>query len=292
MEANLQKYIAFVKTVETGSFTEAARKLNYSQSGISRMIADLETEWKITLLERHKGGVRLTSDGSKMYPYAKSLCVEYSRLQMQLDDLNGLQSGLIRIGTFSSAAQLWIPSMIKNFQEKFPNVDYELILGDYSDIEEWILDGTIDCGFLPLPVDPSLESIFIERNQLVVVMPKDHPLANLDTFPVAELANEPLMLLEKGNAQEVMRILNQFDLEPRISFKTWDDYAIMAMVEQGLGVSILTEQIMQRCPYDIVAKSLDTPVYRDVALVFRNTETSSLAFRRFIEYLPSVQANA
>ena len=72
MDMNLQKYLAFVKTVECGSFTKAAEILNYSQSGISRMIHDLEKEWKVLLLERSRGGVRLTSDGLKLLPYAEN----------------------------------------------------------------------------------------------------------------------------------------------------------------------------------------------------------------------------
>ena len=63
MDMNLQKYMALVKTVEYGSFTKAAEMLNYSQSGISRMINDLEKEWKVTLLERGRSGVRPSSDG-------------------------------------------------------------------------------------------------------------------------------------------------------------------------------------------------------------------------------------
>lgn len=95
MEMNISKYLAFVKTVEYGSFTKSAEILNYSQSGISRMINDLEQDWNITLLERGKSGVRLTSDGTRLLPYIKSVCDEYDKLKMQIDELNGLQAGLI-----------------------------------------------------------------------------------------------------------------------------------------------------------------------------------------------------
>ena len=137
---NLQKYMSFVKTAECGSFTKAAELLNYSQSSISRMINDLEKEWKVALLERSVGGVKLTSDGMKLLPYAKSVVAEFEKLQMEVDELNGLQSGLIRIGTFSSVATHWLPNIIKEFQKAYPNIDYELLLGDYTEIEEWILD--------------------------------------------------------------------------------------------------------------------------------------------------------
>ena len=86
MDMNIQKYMAFVKTVEYGSFTRAAEMLNYSQSGISRMINDLEKEWKVILLERGKSGVKLTSDGMKLLPYAKNVCMEYEKLQMEVDE--------------------------------------------------------------------------------------------------------------------------------------------------------------------------------------------------------------
>lgn len=95
----------------------------------SRMINDLEKEWKITLLERNRSGVRLTSDGMRILPYAKSLCDEYQKLQMQVDDMQGLQSGIIRIGTFSSVATHWLPNIIREFQKDYPGIDYELLLG-------------------------------------------------------------------------------------------------------------------------------------------------------------------
>ena len=79
MDMNIQKYMAFVKTVEYGSFTKAAERLNYSQSGISRMINDLEKEWKLVLLERGKFGVKLTSDGMKLLPHAENVCREYEK---------------------------------------------------------------------------------------------------------------------------------------------------------------------------------------------------------------------
>lgn len=86
-----------MKTVEYGSFTKAAEMLNYSQFGISRMINDLEQDWRITLLERGKSGVRLTSDGTRLLPYVKSVCDENEKMKIQIDNLNGLQSKLIRI---------------------------------------------------------------------------------------------------------------------------------------------------------------------------------------------------
>ena len=285
MDMNIQKYMAFVKTEEYGSFTKAAEILNYSQSGISRMIGDLERDWNVVLLERGKSGVKLTSDGMKLLPFAKNVCVEYEKLQMEVDELNGLQSGLIRIGTFSSVATHWLPNMIRRFQKDFPGIDYELLLGDYTEIEEWILSGRVDCGFLRLPARPELETHFLEQDRLLAILPENHSLARLEKIPVAALCNEPFLLLEKGAKAEVSEIFELCDLTPEIHFTTWDDYAIMSMVESGLGISILPELILKRVPYRIVAKELDVPAYRKICIALRSRKNASLAVRRFLDYL-------
>jgi len=282
---NIQKIIAFVKTVEYGSFTKAAEILNYSQSGISRMIGDLENDWNITLLERGKGGVKLTSDGTQVLPYAKNLINEYEKLSIQIDEMNGLQSGLIRIGTFSSAATHWLPNIIREFQKDYPKIDYELLLGDYSEIEEWIAEGRVDCGFLRLPANPEFDTIFLEQDNLMAVIPENHPLADAEKFPVAAFCEEPFMLLEKGGRAEIWEVFQRNNLNPKVHFTTWDDYAIMSMVESGLGISILPQLILKRIPYKITVKELDVPAYRNIGVALKSKKAASAAVKRFLEYL-------
>ena len=282
---NIQKYLAFVKTVEYGSFTKAAEMLNYSQSGISRMINDLENDWNVILLERNKNGVKLTSDGLKLLPNTKRIVEEYEKLQMEVDELNGLQSGLIRIGTFSSVATYWLPKIIKKFQNDYPNIDYEILLGDYTEIEEWIREGRVDCGFLRLPTDPDFETVFLERDNLLAILPENHPLANCKYISLSEMCNEPFMLLEKGAKAEVSELFEQNGYTPKTHFTTWDDYAVMSMVESGLGISILPQLILKRIPYRIVAKELDVPAFRDIVFALRSKKTASLAVKRFMDYL-------
>lgn len=286
MDRNIQKYMSFVKAVEYGSFTKAAERLHYSQSGISRMIGDLEKEWNIVLLERRKDGVRLTSEGMKLLPHAKNLVAEYEKLQMQVDELNGLQSGLIRIGTFSSVATHWLPNIIREFQKSYPQIEYELLLGDYSEIETWILDGRVDCGFLRLPAHPELDTIFLEQDQLMAILPENHPLKDCEKFPISALCTEPFLLLEKGGKAEISEIFESNGLVPDVWFTTWDDYAVMSMVESGLGISILPQLILKRVPYRIIAKELDVSAYRSIGLALRDKETASLAVKRFLDYLP------
>ena len=249
------------------------------------MIKDLETEWNIPLLERSRSGVRLTSDGLKLLPHAKRVCEEYQKLRMEVDDLHGVQSGIIRIGTFSSVATHWLPNIIKAFQKDYPNIDYELLLGDYTEIEEWIAEGRVDCGFLRLPTHPEFDTIFLEQDNLMAIIPEDHPLADCEKFPLAKLCEEPFMLLERGAKAEVSEVFERNHLTPHVRFTTWDDYAIMSMVESGLGVSILPQLILKRVPYQILAKELDVPAYRNIGLALKKKETASIAVKRFMEYL-------
>ncbi|MGE7665204.1 LysR family transcriptional regulator [Ureibacillus composti] len=282
---NIQKYMAFVKAVEYGSFTRAADSLNYTQSGISRMINDLESEWGITLFERGRGGITLTSDGLKLLPQLQRICNEHELLMMQIEDLHDIESGIIRIGTFSSVATHWLPNMIKYFRKDYPGIDFEMLLGDYTEIERWIIEGRVDFGFLRLPTNAEMETMFVEQDRLLVVIPEDHPLADWAKFPIKEFVNSPFMLLEKGAKAEISEIFEKHQISPQISFTTWDDYAIMSMVENGLGISILPELILQRTPYQIIAKELEVPAFRNIGIAMREQKSLSLAAKRFLEYL-------
>jgi DNA-binding transcriptional LysR family regulator len=282
---NIQKYMAFVKVAEFGSFTKAAEALDYTQSGISRMINDLETEWGVSLFERGRAGINLTSDGLKLLPQLKRICNEHEILMTLIEDLHDMQSGIIRIGTFSSVASHWLPNIIRIFKKDYPKIDFELLLGDYAEIESWISNGRVDFGFVRLPSKAEFETIFMEQDRLLVVIPQNHPLANCEKFPINELLNSPFMLLEKGAKAEISEIFEKHHISPQVNFTTWDDYAIMSMVENGLGISILPELILQRIPHKILAKELEVPAFRNIGIAMREQKSLSLASTRFLEYL-------
>lgn len=283
MDMNIQKYIAFVKTVELGSFTKAAKILNYSQSGISRMINDLEQEWGIKLLERNRAGLRLTSDGMNVLPYAKELAEKYQTLQNQLAELGHLDTGLIRIGTFSSVATHWLPEAIRVFQKNYPKIDFELLLGDYDEIEQWILDGRVDFGFSRLPATNELEQKFLHNDEQLVVLPQGHPFLSKEKIDVADLANQSFILLEREGTSDITELLNAAQVQPQIKFRTWDDYSILAMVEKDLGISILPKLILQRIAYQVETRPLVKPVFRKVGILYRNESLLSLASREFLK---------
>lgn len=288
MDMNIQKYMAFVKTVELGSFTKAAKIMNYSQSGISRMINDLEQEWGITLLERNRAGLRLTSDGMNILPYAKELAEKYQTLQIQLAELGHLDTGLIRIGTFSSVATHWLPEMIQHFQADYPNIDFELLLGDYEEIEQWISDGRVDFGFSRLPAAHNLEQQFLHADEQLVVLPQGHPLLPKEKINVTDLEAQPFILPEREGTSDITELLADAQVHPQIKFRTWDDYSILAMVEKNLGISILPKLILQRIAYRVETRPLVDPVFRKVGILYRNKALLSLASKEFLKIIPTI----
>ena len=287
MDMNVLKYMAFAKTVEYGSFTRAAEMLHYSQSGISRMIADLEQEWGFALLERSRGGVRLTAEGDQLLPYAQKLCRAYDNLQMQVDDIRGLQRGLIRIGAIASTAIHWVPNIIRAFQKDFPGINYELLLGDYEEVVQWLTEGRVDGAFTILPAGEGLESIPLEQDELVAILPPDHPLAAQESVALEALCHDPFLMLEiqTGKHSTIYDLFRRRELTPHVLLTTWEDFAITTMVENGLGVSVLPRLILRRTPYHLAIRPLTEPAYRQLGFVLRSRENASLAMKRFLKYL-------
>lgn len=282
----LQRYEAFLKAADLGSFTRAAEALSYTQSGVSRMIGELEREWGLRLLARSRAGVRLTSEGERVIEQVRRVCAEQRRLEAVVGELNGLQTGLIRIGTLSSMATHWLPGVIRAFQRDYPNIDYELLMGDYLEIEQWMLDGRVDCGFLRLPAHAELQTTFLARDRMMAVLPEGHPLALRERVPLELLESEPFLLLQKGANDEVLQMFRAKGLSPDVRFTTWDDFSIMSMAENGLGVSILPELILRRCPYRIALRELDPPAWRDIGVAVRSRDDLPLAVERFLRYVP------
>lgn len=134
METGIQKLRALVETVRCGSISAAARELDYSQSGVSRMIADLEREWGVTLLERGRRGVRLTADAKLIIPFVEALCEDERRLAERVREVVGMEAGSLVIGTFSSVATHVLPDAIGRFQARHPGIEYELRMGDRKSV--------------------------------------------------------------------------------------------------------------------------------------------------------------
>lgn len=285
METNLLKYRAFTEIGEGKSFTEASEILGVSQSGISRMISDLETDWGFRLFERDRNGVQLTREGSALLPYAKALCSDFKSLGSAVSGLKDPSRGHLRIGVFSSVATYWIPKIVSRFKEDYPDVTYDLLLGDYAELEEWVAEGSADFAFSHKPSSPDLDWELLDMDEYLAVMRDDDPMALEDYCPAHCLEGVPFMLLERGGRSEVGNYLEENRVHPDIRFRTWDDYSVMSMVSSGLGTGVLPSLILKNLPDRVVTRPLKPPLFREIGIIRRKGRPLTPVADRFMDYL-------
>lgn len=281
----MNRYFALQKIIEVGSFTKAAEALGYTQSSISQMIASLENELSIKLLTRSRTGVKLTIEGAELYPFIERSIIQYRAMQEKANEIKGLETGIIRVGTISSITCHWMPKLIKGFQALYPQVQFLFHQGDYTLIPEWIKTGAVDFGFVTPDAVSGLQTIPVKQGEMLAVLPNGHPCAEHERVPIAELAKEPFILLEEGHFSEPVNAFHAAGLEPKIKYTLHDDYAIMTMVEAGLGVSILAELMLRRTNFDLVCLPVEPPIYRSLAIGYKEKDSMPIASNYFIDYL-------
>ena len=280
------KYRALLRTAELGSITRAAEDLGYTQSAVSRIISDLEQEWGVTLLIRGRSGVTLTAAGEALLPCLRTVCNAERELQEEVAELHGLTRGTIRVGTFNSISVHWLPRLMKSFLEKYPAIRFEILTHiEYREIEDWVISGHVDCGFISLPCSLGLDTVFLRRDRHMAVLPADHPLAAAESYPMERFAQDPYIKLEDDRDREVIQIFEHCGVKPNLQYLVNDDYAAISMVESGLGVSVLTELVLRRTPYHVAIKPLDPPQFRDIGLAVRDRGTASPATARFLSHV-------
>lgn len=285
---SLQKYTALLKTVELGSISLAAEQMGYTQPAVSRMIADLEKEWNVELLRRSRGGLEASSVCLQLLPILRSIQGDCEALDFTIAEFHDAHSGHVRVGIFTSVADMWIPGLLKSFQQKYPNIDFELLnMETYAEIEDNICRGKVDCGFVTLPTYNDLEAHFLLRDELVAVLPLDHPLADEDVFPIRELENAPFIkLLEKADF-EVFQFLQRTPYKPSLRYEVSSDHTLLSMVECGLGISIAHALIANNPRYNVVCKRFDKGQHRDIAIATAKNVRISSATRLFVDHVCS-----
>ena len=283
---SISKYQVFLKVVSCGTFTKAAEALNFTQSGISHAITSLEAELGITLLSRNRGGVVLTADGRALLPKIEALCAAHHALMQSAASLKGMDTGLVKVATISSVSVHWLPSILQSFGQQYPNIEFEVVTGDFYDqIEEWILKGTVDCGFLRLPSLKRLQTYALNRDELQVIVPCGHPLAHSDPFPLAALAEEPFIRLEEGEDYEIVAALDEMGVRPNVKYTAREDRTILAMVSKGLGISLLPELMVRHSPYPVAACRPPMTFYRSIGIGVKDEKALSASTRRFVDYV-------
>ena len=284
---SISRYEALEKVIELGSLTRAAEELGCTQSSVSYAISGIEEEFGFAILTRSRAGAKLTDNGKRVMPFIRGILNYEEQLRQTVSAIRGLDSGTVRIGAFTSVAVHWLPAIIKEFQRDFPNVDIKLLNGDYYDVEQWIQEGSVDLGFVTVPSDLNCDCIALMEDRLLAILPTDHKFASYPKFPLVECETEAFITLLEASNHDAQRALDAAGVKPNIKFSTKDDYAIIAMVEQGLGISIMPELLLKGRHDDIRILELVPPSKRTIGLAIPETSKASPATRRFADYIVS-----
>lgn len=237
----------FREVARWGSFTRAAEELGYAQPTVTAQMQKLEQSYGALLFERHGRKLRLTQAGEALLPYAREL----TRLYGESKDVVSSQSrGPIRIGTIDTLAAYFLPPYLQSFRQSFPEVDLVLQTASEPEILQQVKEGYLDMGFIfdRCTTDTDLITDVIRQEELVIVMPPDHPLASAVFLSVQELAKESLVLTEEGCTYRgmLMEALREAGIAKRVACQFSNPDAIKSCVRCGLGVALLPIMAVER----------------------------------------------
>lgn len=279
------KYEIFCTVVECGGFTEAARQLNYSQSAVSQAVRTLEQELGVRLISRERHRLTLTKDGKTYLPYIREITAAERRLEQKQAEMRNLDNCVIRLGTFTSVSQTYLPQRIRGFNGRYPGARFSMYQGGYDDIAQWVDTGEADLGFISLDAITPANYKMLYRDRMVAVLPLEHPLAGAEEVTLAQLAREPLLMLDEGKYSAAMQAFQAHGLTPDVRCQVYDDYTILAMVRQGLGNSILYELVTRNFGNQVALVPIREAPQRRVALIWKNWDTLPFAAREFAGFL-------
>ena len=281
----LDKYQTLMSVVDCGSLTRAAAELGVTQSAVSHSLDSLEKELGFPILKRGRGGVKLTADGEKLMPSVRALLASAEQLKQTAASIRGLDTGTVRIGAFTSVAVHWLPGVLKEFQADYPKVEFRLFNGDYHDVEQWLSDGSVDIGFVNVPCALDCECITLMEDRLLAILPLGSRFASYPKFPLVECETEPFISLLQSSDHDARRALESAGVQPNVRFYTKDDYAILAMVEQGLGMSIMPELLLKGRNDRLQILPLIPEARRTIGMAIAASEKAGPATRRFADYV-------
>lgn len=288
---SLTKYNALIKTLHHHSLTKAAEELGYTQPGISHMILSLEKEFGFPLLIRQKDGIEATENAKQLLPTLKLMLEQEEKLHEIINQINGIETGSIRIGAFFSVSVQWIPSIIKSFSNKYPHIELQLLEGSHGEMTTWLRNGDIDCALMSAPIPEGFEFIPFLEDPILALLPYDHPLVNETSITPKQLITAPFIMPSPGTDEEIWRVLNQKELAPMIKYSVKGDEMIIAMVSKGLGVSLMPKLRLHHLPNTLVTKPLSPPYVRTLGLAVRSSKQAAPATQKFIEECRIILSN-
>jgi DNA-binding transcriptional LysR family regulator len=283
---NLSQLQSFVALAETSSFTEAAYAVDLTQSAVSHALATLESELGVTLLERNrKGVVALTEAGRAIIPHARALLASASAIEQEARAVQGRAMGKVRLGSIESIVPpRLLAGVMTSFRTAYPEIEVVLFEGAMHEVGEWIEKSVIDVGFVVLPA-PGIESTLITTDELCILVSPAHRLHAKDVVTANDLREEGF-IMEK--TQCTLNFLGRVGVEPSraklsVRYEASDSATILAMVREGLGITLVPRQMLPKKLEGVVALALDPPRPLQIGLAVRSQAMASPAAKLFIQ---------
>lgn len=278
-------YEIFEAVVQERSFQKASVHLNMTPSAVSHAISTMEKEVGFSLFVRGKQETVLTTHGELLLPYVRAVLKSEESLQETIAAFRGLEKGTVKLGGFNSACSVWIPEIVKKFQESFPNIRIEIYQGTYADLVEWLKNGTIDLSILSGVDADGFDYMPLYHDRLLCVVPKGFETKNPEYITFDEMKEQRFVTQWQSCDGDVQRVLKNHGLEPSTYCHVVDDMSTIAMVEAGMGICILPELLMNKGGEKVDWYPMEEDCYREIGLAVNSFRTVSPAVKKMIELI-------
>ena len=275
---------AFLTAAESGSFSRAAELLGYTPSGVSQLVSSLENELGVSLLSRSKRGVALTPSGESLLPAAREMLRQEQRLREQAAELKGLAMGSVTIATYASIARRWLPEVIRAFRADYPQIRIDVVEGIWQELHQMVGERRADMAFMSYAEPMPYDFVELTKDPMLAILPRDHPLAGAERYPLERCREETFIMPAKGRDVDIVEMLARAGIELQIKVSTLENLSALAMIEQGLGMSVMNDIITQRWECDVVKLPLDPPQEVTLGVAVPDLAHLDPAAKRFLDY--------
>ncbi len=281
---NQRKLKVLLNVADCGSFTRAAERLGYTQSGITQMMNSLEQEIGFPLFNKNHRGVSLTSDAESLLPSIRNLLSADEYLNQEISFLRGAKKGILKIGSYISCSIHWLPEIIQEFQKEYPDIAFEIAEGGESELVEWINSSRVDIAFTSYHPNQNYNFIHVMDDQMMAVFPKGHPFSCHSQVPLDLYEGAPLVISDYTYDNDVRRILKEYKIHPEIKYSTTTDFSTISMVEHNLGISILPKLVLRGKEGNFEVRPISPYVCRRLGMALSPTKDMSPAMKIFVRY--------
>ncbi len=282
---DIKKYEALLSSIDLGSFSAAAEALGYTPAGISRM-ADAVEDWiGFPILNRGHDGVTVNACGADIISEIRQIVRHEAILKQQAMDISGLVTGDITVGSYHSIATHWLPEIFKKFHEDFPGVDISVREGGHQFLNEWMAEAEVDFCLYSHDTETGYTWFPLKTDRMVVVVPKGHPLADKKAVSFEDCEAYPFVMPAMGDDYDVKRLLSAHPMKLDIRFSTVENYSALAMVECGLGISIMNELITRGLKRDIICLPFEAPQSVSFGIAVADVHSLSPSAKKLIQYI-------